>query len=150
MQRPKYPTDLTNKQWQRIKDLLPPAKTGGRQRTTNLREVLNAILYVTKTGLQWRMLPHDFPPHNTVYGYFWQWRNDDVWQRVHATLRAQVRQQAGRHKHPTAGCLDSQSVKTTQVPGVRGFDAGKLVNGRKRHILVATLSTALGGGRHGG
>jgi putative transposase len=68
MQRPKYPTDLTNKQWQRIKGLLPPAKTGGRRRTTNLREVLNALLYVTKTGIQWRMLPHDFPPHNTVYG----------------------------------------------------------------------------------
>jgi putative transposase len=143
MQKPKYPTDLTNKQWKRIKDLLPPAKTGGRHRTTNLREVMNAILYVTKTGIQWRMLPHDFPPYNTVYGYFWQWRNDGVWQRVHDTLRAQVRQQAGRHKHPTAGCLDSQSVKTTQVPGVRGFDAGKLIKGRKRHVLVDTMGLLL-------
>lgn len=143
MRRPKYPTDLTNKQWKRIKYLLPLAKSGGRHRTTNIREVINAILYVAKSGIQWRMLPHDFPPYNTVYGYFWQWRNAGVWTRVHDTLRAQVRQQVGRHKHPTAGCLDSQSVKTTQVPGVRGFDAGKLIKGRKRHILVDTMGLLL-------
>lgn len=89
------------------------------------------------------MLPHDFPPYNTVYGYFWQWRNAGIWMRIHDRLRAQVRQQAGRHKHPTAGCLDSQSVKTTQAPGLRGFDAGKLVKGRKRHILVDTMGLLL-------
>lgn len=109
----KIPNRLNEQAMEAYQRFTAARKTGGRQRTTNLRQVLNAILYVTKTGIQWRMLPHDFPPHNTVYGYFWQWRNAGVWQRVHDTLRAQVRQQAGRHKHPMAGCLDSQSVKTT-------------------------------------
>jgi putative transposase len=139
MRRKRDPTDLPNKQWKRIKQLFPAAKPGGRKRTTDLREVVNAILSVTKGAIQWRMLPHDFPPHNTVSGYFWQWRNAGVWKRVHDTLHAQVRQEAGRHKHATAGCLDSQSVKSTQVPGVRGFDAGKLVKGIKRHLLVDTM-----------
>jgi len=89
------------------------------------------------------MLPHDFPPYNTVYGYFWQWRNAGIWMRIHDRLRAHVLKQAGRHKHPTASRLDSQSVKTTQVPGLRGFDAGKLVKGRKRHILVDTMGLLL-------
>ena len=89
------------------------------------------------------MPPHDFPPYNTLYGYFWQWRNAGVWTRIHDRLRAHVLKQAGRHKHPTAGCLDSQSVKMTQVPGLRGFDAGKLVKGRKRHILVDTMGLLL-------
>ena len=143
MRKKRYPTDLTNKQWKLIKDLLPPEKPGGRHRETNLREVINAIFYVLVGGIPWRMLPHDFPPYNTVYGYFWQWRNAGIWMRIHDRLRAHVLKQAGRHKHPTAGCLDSQSVKTTQVPGLRGFDAGKLVKGRKRHILVDTMGLLL-------
>lgn len=143
MNRVPYPTDLTDEQWNLIKDLIPPEKPGGRHRTLNMREIINAILYVTVSGIQWRLLPHDFPNWSSVYGYFRTWRNSGVWQRLHETLRAQVRQHAGRHKHPTAGCLDSQSVKTTQVPGERGYDAGKQVNGRKRHILVDTFGLLL-------
>ena len=138
-----YPTDLTDRQWNCIKDLLPAAKPGGRPRSVDMRLIINAILYVVVSGIQWRMLPKDYPKWKTVYDYFRTWRNDGTWQRIHDSLRAQVRQQAGRHKHPTAGCLDSQSVKTTQIPGVRGYDKGKNVNGRKRHILVDTLGLLL-------
>jgi putative transposase len=101
--------------------------------------VVNAILYIVVGGIQWRMLPREYPKWQSVYGYFRYWKHAGVWQRIHDTLRAKVRQREGRHKHPTAGCLDSQSVKTTSIPGVRGFDKGKLVNGRKRHVLVDTL-----------
>ena len=108
-----------------------------------MRQVINAILYVVVGGIQWRMLPKEFPKWQSVYYYFRLWRDDGTWQRLHDTLRAQVRRQAGRHKHPTAGCLDSQSVKTTAVPGIRGYDAAKNVKGRKRHILVDTLGLLL-------
>jgi putative transposase len=108
-----------------------------------MRYVINAMMYIVVTGVQWRMLPKDYPKWQTVYSYFRQWRDDATWQRIHDTLRAEVRQRAGRHKHPTAGCLDSQSVKTTQVRGVRGYDKGKNVNGRKRHLLVDTLGLLL-------
>lgn len=138
-----YPTDLTNRQWDYIKDLIPAAKEGGRPRSIDMRQLINAILYIVMTGAQWRMLPKDYPNCKSVYHYFRIWRDDGTWQRIHDTLRAEVRRQAGRHKHPTAACLDSQSVKTTQVPGVRGFDKGKNVNGRKRHILVDTLGLLL-------
>src|SRR5215212_3023049 len=143
MKRKRYPTDLTNKQWKLIKHLIPPAKPGGRHRTIDLPEVINAILYVLVGGIQWRMVPHDLPNWNTIYGYFRDWKRSGVWQRIHDTLRAQLRQKEDRHKHPTAGCLDSQSVKTTQVPGERGYDAGKQVNGRKRHLLVDTMGLLL-------
>ncbi len=108
-----------------------------------MRQVINAILYIVVTGAQWRMLPKEYPKWQTVYAYFRQWRDDGTWQRIHATLRAEVRRRAGRHKHPTAGCVDSQSVKTTQVRGTRGYDKGKNVNGRKRHLLVDTLGLLL-------
>jgi putative transposase len=104
-----------------------------------MRQVVNAILYVVVGGIQWRMLPREYPAWQSVYGYFRAWRNDHTWQRIHDTLRAELRRRVGRHKQPTAGCLDSQSVKTTAVPSSRGFDKGKLIKGRKRHVLVDTL-----------
>lgn len=139
-----YPTDMTDSQWNIIKEQVPPAKPMGRRRTLDMRMVINAIFYIAVSGIQWRMLPHEYPKWQSVYYYFRQWRNDGTWQRIHDTLRARVREQAGRHKHPTAGSLDSQSVKGTLVPGVRGYDAGKNVKGRKRHILVDTLGLLLG------
>jgi putative transposase len=138
-----YPTDLNDSQWDYIKDLIPPAKAGGRPRTLDMRQVVNAILYLVVGGIQWRMLPREYPTWKSVYHYFRTWRTDGTWQRIHDTLRALLRRRHGRHKHPTAGCLDSQSVKTTAIPGVRGYDAGKHIKGRKRHVLVDTLGLLL-------
>lgn len=108
-----------------------------------MRAVINAILYLLVTGCQWRMLPKDYPAWQTVYTYYARWRDDGTWRRIHDALRAEVRRRAGRHKHPTAGCLDSQSVKTTQVRGERGYDNGKNVKGRKRHLVVDTMGLLL-------
>jgi putative transposase len=130
---------LTDSQWNIIQELVPPAKFGGRPRSLDMRLVINGILYVVVGGIQWRMLPKEYPKWQSVYYYFRIWRDDGTWQRIHDTVRAMVRRRAGRHKHPTAGCLDSQSVKTTAVAGIRGYDKGKQVNGRKRHLLVDTL-----------
>ena len=138
-----YPTALTDSQWTISKELIPPAKPGGRRRTLDLRQVLNAILYVVVGGIKWRLLPREYPKWKRVYPYFRQWRDRGVWQRLHDTLRAGGRQQAGRPKHPTAGCLDSQSVKTTESEGVRGYEAGQHVKGRKRHLLVDTLGLVM-------
>lgn len=138
-----YPSDLTNRQWELIKDYIPPSKPGGRPRKLDMRLVLNAIFYVLVGGIQWRMLPREYPNWKSVYHYFRQWHKDGTWQRIHDILRAQVRRQAGKHKHPTAACLDSQSVKTTHIKGVRGFDNGKKIKGRKRHLLVDTMGLLL-------
>lgn len=139
-----YPSDLSDSQWSIIQDLVPAAKSGGRPRSLDMRLVINAILYVVVGGIQWRMLPKEYPNWQSVYYYFRSWRDDGTWQRIHDTLRAEVRRQQGRHKHPTAGCLDSQTVKTGVTPdGVRGFDGGKLITGRKRHLLVDTCGFLL-------
>lgn len=139
MNKHRYPSELTTRQWILLRALIPEAKKGGRPRTLDMRQVINAILYVLVGGIQWRMLPKEYPNWKSVYHYFWLWRNDGTWQRIHDTLRADMRRQEGRHKHPTAGCLDSQSVKGSNTPGIRGYDAGKKITGRKRHILVDTL-----------
>lgn len=138
-----YPTDLTDRQWDYIKDRLPAAKPGGRPRRVDIRQVVNALFYLVKTGCQWRLLPREYPPWQTVYYYFRCWRDDGTWDRLHAALRAQVRQRVGKNTQPSAAILDSQSVKTTERGGVRGYDAGKQVNGRKRHLLVDTLGLIL-------
>jgi putative transposase len=138
-----YSTDLTDSQWNIIQELIPPAKSGGRPRSLEMRQVINALLYLTVGGIQWRLLPKEYPKWQSVYYSFQQWRDDGTWQRIHDTLRALVGRRNGRHKQPTAGCLDSQSVKTTAVADSRGYDKGKQVLGRKRHLLVDTLGLLL-------
>jgi len=123
--------------------LIPPAKPGGRPRTTDMREVLNAIFYLLRSGGAWRLLPREFPAWQTVYDYFRHWRDTGLWEQIHTTLRERVRCQIGRKAEPSAAIIDSQSVKTTDRGGEHGYDGGKKINGRKRHLLVDTLGLVL-------
>jgi putative transposase len=139
-----YPSDLTDARWLLVEPLLPPAPGGGRPRRIDPREVVDAILYVDKTGCPWRALPHDFPPGGSVRHYFHARRRSGAWERILDTLRQQVRRREGKGDEPTAAIIDSQSIKGSRTSGLRGYDAGKKVKGTKRHLLVDTMGLLLG------
>jgi putative transposase len=139
MESRRYPTDLTDAEWGLLEAYLPGSKWRGRPRLHSPREILDAVFYVLKSGCQWRMLPREFPPWKTVFHYFRAWRLDGTWERMNGALRRRLREDLGRDPEPSAGIVDAQSAKTTGVGGEqRGFDGGKMVRGRKRHLLVDT------------
>lgn len=149
--RPKYrrdglrhASDTTDEEWALIETHLPPPASQGRTRATSLRDAVNAMYYIAPSGCQWRMLPKDVPPYSTVQRYFYGWRNRGIWQAINHRLLMEAREAAGRDTSPSAGVIDSQSVKTTETGGPRGYDAGKKINGRKRHILTDTIGLPVG------
>ena len=138
-----YPTDLTDDQWAILAPLLPAAKRGGRPRTADLRLVLNTIFYLSKAGCQWAMLPTDLAKRSTAHDYLSRWKADRTWQAVQDALRRQVRVAAGREPEPSKAAIDSQTVKGSEAGGPRGYDGGKKINGRKRHLVVDTMGLLL-------
>jgi putative transposase len=143
MKRQRYPTDITDAQWAVLEPEIPAPRPGGRPRKTDMREVLDAIFYLTHEGCTWRALPHDFPPWRTVYNYFDRWKRDGTWDRIIGPLRVRLRKAAGRPLSPRVACIDSQSVKTAYGGEEVGTDGGKKVRGRKRHIVVDTMGLLL-------
>jgi putative transposase len=141
--RKAYTTDLTDREWEMIEPLLPGPKHLGRKIEYSRREILNAIFYLNRNGCAWRDLPGDLPPYGTVSHYYHTWRKSGLWEQINEVLRTKLREAEGRNPHPSAGVIDSQSVKTTDIASERGYDAGKKVKGHKRHILVDTLGLLL-------
>jgi len=140
----RYASDTTDEEWAIIAEYMPPLHRRGRPRKVSLRDIVNAIFYIAQSGCQWRMLPKDFPPYTTVQSYFYEWRDNRLWETISHHLVMRAREAAGREASPTAGVIDSQSVKTTEAGGPRGFDAGKKVKGRKRHIITETNGLLIG------
>ena len=138
-----YPSDLTDEEWAILAPLITPGKQAGHPQVFELRRIVDAVFYLLRTGCQWRALPHDFPPWTAVFYHYAKWRAQGVWERINAALRERHRAANGRKAQPTGAIIDSQSARTTEAGGPRGYDGGKKVSGRKRHILVDTLGLLL-------